>query len=88
SNVAGGMSSMGDRLDSVADDLSQRGGVAARASGVVRGASDALDSGAEYVRNNSIGDIRNDLTQQIRSHPLLSMGVAIGAGYLLSKILD
>ncbi len=87
-NVAGGMSRMGDRLDSVADNLSQHGDMGARAGNVVRGASDALDSSADYIRSSSLGDIRDDLTNQIRSHPLLSMGVAIGAGFLLSKILD
>lgn len=88
SGVAGGMSSIGDRLDSVADNLSQRGGVASRASDVVRGAGDALDSGANYVRSTSFSDMRDDLSTSIRNHPLLSMGVAIGAGYILSKILD
>ncbi len=87
-NVAGGMSRMGDKLDDVASNLSQHGELGARAAGVVRGASDALDSGADYVRSSSLSHIRDDLTNQIRSHPLLSMGVAIGAGYLLSKILD
>ncbi len=87
-NVASGMSRMGDKLDNVASNLSQHGEMGARAAGVVRGASDALDSGANYVRSSSLGDIRDDLTSQIRSHPLLSMGVAIGAGFLLSKILD
>ncbi len=87
-NVASGMHRMGDKLENVASNLSQHGDMGARAANVVRGASDALDSGADYVRTSSLSDIRDDLTSQIRSHPLLSMGVAIGAGYLLSKILD
>ena len=87
-NVAGGMGRMGDKLDHVAGNLSRHGELGARAAGMVRGASDVLDSGADYVRSSSLIDIRDDLTKQIRSHPLLSMGVAIGAGYLLSKILD
>jgi ElaB/YqjD/DUF883 family membrane-anchored ribosome-binding protein len=86
--VAGGLDSVGDRLDNVADGLSQIGGAATRASGVVRGAGEALDSSADYVRNSSLTDVRSDLAEQIRSHPLLSVGVAIGAGYLLSKLLD
>lgn len=88
SGVAGGLNTMGDRLESVADDLSRRGGIASRAGSVARDASHALDSGADYVRSTSLTDMRDDLSDQIRNHPLLSMGVAIGAGYLLSKLLD
>ena len=79
---------MGERMDSVADGLEQLSGVATRASDVVRGAGDALDSSADYVRNSSMKEVRSDLSEQIRAHPLLSVGVALGAGYLLSKILD
>lgn len=87
-NVASGINRMGDKLDEVADNLSQRGDMGARAGSVVRGASDALDGSAEYIRTSSLGQMRDDLTNQIRAHPLLSMGAAIGAGFLLSKILD
>lgn len=86
--VAGGLNTVGDRLERVADNLSQRGALGSRASGVVRGAGQALDESADYVRGTSLTDMRDDLSDQIRNHPLLSMGVAIGAGYLLSKLLD
>lgn len=45
--------------------------------------SDNVTENLERVR-----DMRSDLESEIREHPLKSIAIALGAGYLLAKILD
>jgi hypothetical protein len=61
--------------------------------------ADALDSAADrlddrlahssnYLRTHDVDVIRDDLSNTIRRHPLLSAGVAIGAGYLIGRVFS
>lgn len=86
--VAGGLDRVSSMLDDQARTLEQRGGVAGRAAGVARTASSALESGAEYVRNQDVDAIKEDLAGRIRENPLMSVGIALGAGFIISRILD
>lgn len=42
---------------------------------------------ADYLRSNDIGVITDDLVDTVRRHPLLSAGIAIGAGYVAGKVI-
>lgn len=44
--------------------------------------------GAEYLRTSDIEVIRDDFVDAIRKRPLLSAGIAIGAGYLIGKAMN
>ena len=46
-----------------------------------------LHESADYLRTHDVDGIRQDLSNQIRRHPLLSAGVALGAGYLIGRVL-
>jgi hypothetical protein len=46
---------------------------------------DRLYGGADYLRNQDVEVIASDLVEQIRKRPLLSAGIALGAGYLVGK---
>ena len=46
---------------------------------------DRLYGSAEYLRSSDIESIGSDLVEQIRKRPLLSAGIALGAGYLVGK---
>ena len=46
-----------------------------------------LSSGADYLRSNDVEVIRDDLIAQIRAHPLRSAAIAVGAGYLLGRLI-
>jgi hypothetical protein len=88
SRVAGGLDRASRKLDEQARNLEQRGSVAGRAAEVARTASGALGSSAEYVRNKDVDAIKEDLAGRIRENPLMSVGIALGAGFIISRILD
>lgn len=49
---------------------------------------DRLYGSAEYLRSNDMEVIRDDFVETVRKRPLLSAGIALGAGYLIGKALD
>jgi ElaB/YqjD/DUF883 family membrane-anchored ribosome-binding protein len=49
---------------------------------------DRLYGSAEYLRSTDIEVIRDDFVDTVRKRPLLSAGIALGAGYLIGKALD
>lgn len=42
----------------------------------------------DRVQERDFTNVGSDLTMEIREHPVRSMVLALGAGYLLSKIID
>jgi hypothetical protein len=86
--VADRVDRVGDALERRALELELQGGIKAKAAPAVRRVSRAADVSAAYVRENDIEDMRADLETSIREHPLRSMVLALGAGYLLARILD
>jgi hypothetical protein len=46
---------------------------------------DRLYGGSAYLRNQDVEVIASDLIEQIKKRPLLSAGIALGAGYLVGK---
>ena len=91
-------SATGGEFGSISDDL----GHATRNTGVqselgidgVNGArarlqaraSRAVEVSSDYVRSHDIEEMRSDLEREIRAHPIKSIALAIGAGYVLGKI--
>jgi hypothetical protein len=49
-------------------------------------ASRAVEVSSEYVRTHDVEEMRSDLEREIRAHPIKSIAIAIGAGYVLGKI--
>jgi ElaB/YqjD/DUF883 family membrane-anchored ribosome-binding protein len=49
-------------------------------------ATRALEVGSDYLRGHDIEDMRNDLEREIRAHPIKSIAIALGAGYLIGKL--
>ncbi|MGQ0815555.1 MAG: hypothetical protein ACT4O1_14040 [Gemmatimonadota bacterium] len=52
------------------------------------GLADRLSGGADYLRDNDVEVIRDDLVSGIRRQPMRSVAIAVGAGYLLGKVLS
>ncbi|HUP90287.1 MAG TPA: hypothetical protein VM100_13090 [Longimicrobiales bacterium] len=46
-----------------------------------------FSGGADYLRTNDITVIADDLVDTVRRHPILSAGVALGAGYVAGKVI-
>ena len=49
---------------------------------------DRLYGSAEYLRSTEIEVMRDDFVAAVRKRPLLSVGIALGAGYLIAKALN
>lgn len=85
--IAGQLESLGDRIEERARDMEDAGGVQRRAGHAALRASEALDSSAEYIRSHDTAEMRDDLERAIRDRPLVSVGLAIGAGFLIGRLL-
>jgi ElaB/YqjD/DUF883 family membrane-anchored ribosome-binding protein len=85
--LAGQLESLGDRLEERGRTMEDQGGVQRRAGQAAVRASDALDSSAEYLRTHDMGEMRDDLERAIRERPLFSVGMAVGAGFLLARLI-
>lgn len=87
-------------MDETFDDLNETeveapGGTQATHSSTGRRGRGRMDSlkrharpAIRYVQDRDFGEMRNDLQDEIREHPIRSLVLAVGAGYLLSKIID
>jgi ElaB/YqjD/DUF883 family membrane-anchored ribosome-binding protein len=87
SRIAGQLESIGDRLEERGRSMEDAGGVQRRAGQVAVRASEALDSSADYLRTHDPAEMRDDLERAIRERPLFSVGMAVGAGFLLARLL-
>jgi ElaB/YqjD/DUF883 family membrane-anchored ribosome-binding protein len=85
--VADQLERVGDRIEDRARTMEDAGGVQRRAGQVARRTSEALDNSADYLRTHDASEMRDDLEQAIRERPLMSVGMALGAGFLLARIL-
>lgn len=86
--VASGAEKLGERLHERATEMEHKGGVVGRAAGPVHRAGETIEEAGEYVRTHDMADMRSDLANQIRAHPLRSVGIALGAGFIIGRILD
>jgi ElaB/YqjD/DUF883 family membrane-anchored ribosome-binding protein len=78
---------VGERLHERARTMEGTGGVQGRAGHVALRASETIDRGADYLRNHEVDEMRNDIENAIRQRPLISIGIAAGAGFLLARLL-
>lgn len=87
SRVASQMERVSHTIDQRASSMEMEGGLKSTAGRVMHKAGDVLGGGAEYIRTHDIGSISDDVSTQIRSHPFISVGAALGAGFLLGRAI-
>ena len=85
--LASGIERASDRLEDRAESMEDQGGMRRRAGRIAHRASDMLEDSAEYLHTKPVSTIRDDITGQIREHPYVSVGVALGTGFLLGRAL-
>jgi hypothetical protein len=73
------------RHTGVQDTLGINGAEGARAR-LQAGASRAVEVSTEYLRDHDFDEMRTDLEREIRAHPIKSIAIALGAGYVLGRI--
>ena len=49
-------------------------------------ASRAVEVSTDYLREHDLDEMRSDLEREIRAHPIKSIAIALGAGYVLGRI--
>lgn len=86
--AANKMHGASDRLDQKAQRMQAQGGMKAKAGQAAGRTGDALDRSADYLQTHRVGTIQDDLKGQIRRHPFLSVGAAMGSGFLLGNMLS
>ncbi len=84
--LAGSLHDLGDRIEHTGRDLESGNFVVRPVGRVLDSTGNALESGARYLRTTDIDVIGDDVVDGIRSHPLVSAGIAIGCGVLLGRV--
>lgn len=89
-----GFEHFADRLDEVAERIDRLASDRLRGTGGGERAADAAQSTAgwiagvsDYMRETDLDNLRSDLESEVRRRPLRSVLIAIGAGWLLGKII-
>lgn len=73
------------RHTGVASELGEDGVTGARARLQAR-ASHAVEVSTDYLREHDLDEMRTDLEREIRAHPIKSIAIALGAGYVLGRL--
>jgi len=66
---------------------SDRGGAVGKAGPVARDVAGRLERAASYVRTTGFGTIRRDAEHRVKLHPLRAALIALGAGFLVGRIM-
>ena len=74
------------KLDKLGDRVPQRG-VAARAGSLAHDAADALESLAGFLRDNDVEKFQHDLGRMVSTRPLTTVVLAVGAGWIVGRVL-
>ena len=81
-------SRVGERIESISHSMRDR----VEGDGRVRGAATAMAGRLEgvgtYLREQDVGTMAGDLTNTIRRHPVQSLLVGVGVGYLFARLMS
>lgn len=81
------MTSAGDQMANLAQTVRDKAPVEGRAGEVATTAADSLESAGRYLQQADPQMVRMDLERVIREHPIESMLVGLGIGYLLARTM-
>jgi ElaB/YqjD/DUF883 family membrane-anchored ribosome-binding protein len=79
------MTSTGERMENAAHQVRERSpeGQAGRVAGR---AADTMEQSGKYLQDSSPDDVRSDVEQLIRKHPVESLLVGAGIGFLFARV--
>jgi len=84
SKVDSAMTATGTQMSTLAQTVRENA-PEGKAGQVASKAADALDRGGEYLQTADLHMVRGDLERVIREHPIESLLVGIGIGYLVAR---
>jgi ElaB/YqjD/DUF883 family membrane-anchored ribosome-binding protein len=79
------MTATGERIESAAHQVRERS-PEGRPGQVAGRAADTVERSGRYLQQSSPSDVQSDLEQLIRKHPMESLLVGAGIGFLLSQV--
>jgi len=82
--VDSAMTATGEQMSTLAQTVREKA-PEGKAGEVASKAADALDRGGEYLQNADLQMVRGDLERVIREHPIESLLVGVGIGYLVAR---
>lgn len=74
------------RVRELGDRTAAKNRALQRARPLANNAADNIDTAARYVRERELDEVRSDLEEQVRRHPLASVAMAFLAGYTLRRL--
>jgi vacuolar-type H+-ATPase subunit H len=82
--VDSAMTATGEQMSTLAQTVREKA-PEGKAGEVASKAADALDRGGEYLQTADLQTVRSDLERVIREHPIESLLVGVGVGYLVAR---
>lgn len=76
---------VGERMTDVADTIRQRAPTSGPLADAADTAADTLQRAGSYLQEQDVSDMRADLEGLIRRHPIESLLIGFGIGYLLAR---
>jgi vacuolar-type H+-ATPase subunit H len=84
SKVDSAMTATGEQMSTLAQTVREKA-PEGKAGEVAAKAADVLDRGGEYLQTADLQMVRSDLERVIREHPIESLLVGVGVGYLVAR---
>jgi hypothetical protein len=78
------MTATGEGLSNLASTVRQNA-PEGKAGELAGNAADALERSGQYLKDADLNVVRGDLEQFIRAHPIESVLVGMGVGYMLAR---
>jgi ElaB/YqjD/DUF883 family membrane-anchored ribosome-binding protein len=76
---------VGGKMTEVAQTIREKAPVSGPVANVADTAADTLEQAGSYLQQQDLTDMRADLEGLIRRHPIESLLVGLGVGYLLAR---
>lgn len=84
--VDSAMNVTGDRLHDAARTLRERA-PSGQVGDVAESAARALERSGDYLRQSDVETVRSDLETVIRDHPIQSLAVGFGVGFMIARTM-
>jgi hypothetical protein len=84
--ASGTLEQAADRVRQLGERAAAKNPVLGRARPLAYNAAHGIDGAADYVRTHPVDEMRSDLEDQIKRHPLVAVGIAFLAGYAVRRI--
>lgn len=73
--------------DGAYDGAAGESGMRARVRGVARQARRTVQDVSQYLRSHDTQAMRADFEKQVREHPIATVAIGLGIGFLLGKLV-